>query len=89
MRSEVREPLTLEMCMLDGSTASTRDVSALGMYFVMATSTPIARRVQVELVLPGDALMFCAEAEIVRLEYTPEGTGVAVRLHGSRLVPVR
>ncbi|MGZ5181068.1 MAG: PilZ domain-containing protein [Ramlibacter sp.] len=88
-RVHPREALSLTIRLGDGSQAVTRDVSACGMYFTMPADTEVEGWLHVELEVPGAGLKFSAAGEVVRVERSPDGNGVALRLHGPRLTSLR
>ena len=75
---------------LGTATATTRDVSASGVFFEIDASYALGSVIEftVELDTPGGKMMLKCEGEIVRIE--PRGTrvGVAVRIVNSALQPV-
>ncbi|HXK39442.1 MAG TPA: PilZ domain-containing protein, partial [Candidatus Paceibacterota bacterium] len=76
---------------LGTATATTRDVSASGVFFEIDASFALGSEIEftVELDTPGGKMMLKCEGEIVRIE--PRGTrvGVAVKLTESAIEPVR
>ena len=76
---------------LGTATATTRDVSASGVFFEIDASYALDSEIEftVELDTPGGKMMLKCEGEIVRIE--PRGTqvGVAVKITESAIEPVR
>ena len=87
-RVHPREALSLAIRLDDGSQALTRDVSASGMYFTVPAATEVEGWLHVEFEVPEAGLKFSAAGEVVRVERSPEGNGIALRLHGPRLTPI-
>lgn len=87
-RMEPRERLTLALQMRDGSQAVTHDISASGLYFEMNGEHHVHGLVDFEMQLPDVRMRFVAVGRIVRVQYHPGTTGVAVRLLAPRLEPL-
>lgn len=87
-RAYRRENLVMALRMADGSSAVTRDISPHGLYFTARAGLRPQRWVQVEVELPHAGLRFLADGEVVRLEPGADFTGVALKLHGGRLLPL-
>ncbi len=84
-RVNPRERLTLPLKLADGAPASTRDISATGLYFEMQGAHVLSGPVDFELQLSEVSMKFKASGEIVRVELKDGRTGVAVRLIDPRL----
>jgi hypothetical protein len=87
-RASAREPLALPIQLADGSPAITRDVSAQGLYFFVPSDVQLDPWLWLEYEMPQSGLKFMAAGEIVRTEAGRRFTGVAVRLHEPRLLPL-
>lgn len=84
----MRESLSLPMALPDGRMAVTRDISATGMYFVVPAGPPLGHWIMVEYERQAMRLKFVARGEVLRIEPGPYYTGIALRLHDARLVPL-
>lgn len=84
-----RESLELPISLPGGQLALTRDVSPQGMYFLVAAGTQLDHWVSLSYALPYAHLKFVAAAEVVRVEPGAQFTGIAVRLHDTKLLPVQ
>ena len=88
-RASARDPLTLQFTLEDGSAAVTRDISAHGLYFFMAAGAHLEPWFAFDYTMPEAGLRFTAAGEVVRTEPAPDGqTGVAIRWHAPRLLPL-
>ena len=88
-RASAREPLTLQFTLEDGSPAVTRDISAHGLYFLMPAGIALASWLALDFTMPEAGLRFTAAGEVVRTEPAGPGqTGVAIRWHAPRLLPL-
>lgn len=80
-----RETLQLHLRLADGSTARTRNVCEKGLYVVLPHGVRIDDWISLELTLPSGRLHVCAFGEVLRTEQMDDGTGIAMRLHGTQL----
>ena len=87
-RIEPRESLALPLKLSDGYSAVTRNISASGMYLQIPGHATLTGSVVFEMHLAGARMKFIAQGEIVRVENLADSTGVAIRLHASRLEPL-
>jgi hypothetical protein len=78
-RKQHRERLVLPIQIRDDGVALTRDVSAAGVFFYVEGEHAIAGMVDFQMQALDTGLTFTALGEIVRVEYSPGWTGVAVR----------
>lgn len=85
-RASARQPLTLPLELACGTPALTRDISAHGLYFFVPGEVALDRWLTLEYEVPESEVRFVAAGEVLRTEPDDERTGVAVRLHGPRLV---
>jgi len=88
-RASPREPLELPLTLGDGSTAVTRNISARGLYFLTSPGVQLDRWLLLEYQVPEAGLRFAAAGEVLRIEPGADATGVAIRLHSPRVVPLR
>lgn len=88
-RAKPREALALPIVLADGTTATTRNLSEDGIYFTVAPGAHVDDWLSFELAAPQSGLKFIAAGEVMRREPRPNGTGIAMRLHGPRLLPLR
>lgn len=88
-RTSTREPLALRLTLADGSRARTRNICPRGLYVVLPPATLVDDWVSVEVTLSPVQLRFRAYGEVLRVERTECGIGVALRLHAGRLHSVR
>jgi hypothetical protein len=86
-RQGTREPITLRLALDQGVEALTRDIGPQGLYFHMPFGHVLDTWVRVELDLADAGLHLSALGEVMRLERTPQGIGVALRLHRQHLHP--
>lgn len=87
-RADPREPLALPITLGDGTQAVTRDIGPEGLYFLMPAGKTIDDWVALAFEMPRARLKFTAAGEVVRIDRHEHCTGVALRLHGARLVPL-
>jgi hypothetical protein len=84
-RHHPRERLELALQLASGAQATTRDISATGLFFEMEGSHVMHGPLQFELQLAQFGMKFSAAGEVVRIEHRDGRTGVAVRLVDPRL----
>jgi hypothetical protein len=84
-RRDPRELLALPLQLACGAQATTRDISATGLFFEMEGCHAMQGPLQFELQLAQFGMKFTAAGEIVRIEHREGRTGVAVRLVDPRL----
>lgn len=87
-RASPREPLTLPINLASGESAMTRNISEHGLYLVVPRGSPVDEWLSFEFAVPSAGLKFHAVGEVVRIEPGVGQFGVAIRLHGPRLVPL-
>ena len=90
-RIEAREPVKLPVTLADGSTGTTRDVSATGLFFEMDNQLELGSVIDfsIELSTNGRSMWLTERGEVVRIEARGKRTGVAARVLDSRLQAVR
>lgn len=62
--------------------ARTVNACATGLYILLPAGSKVDDWVAIEFLVPPGRLQFRVLGEVVRTERTPQGLGVAVRLHG-------
>lgn len=87
-RASVREPLAIPIRLADGSPAMTRDISTDGLYLYVQAGAVLASWLSLEYEMPEAGLRFTAAGQVVRTEAGRDFTGVAIRLHQPRLLPL-
>jgi PilZ domain len=89
-RIEAREPVKLPVTLADGSTGTTRDVSATGLFFEIDNKLELGGVVDfsIELSANGRSMLLTGQGEVVRIEARGKRTGVAARVLDSRLQAV-
>ena len=88
-RTHPREPLHLPLKLGDGVAASTRDISATGMYVDFPRGYRLAGPVDFEMQLAEAGMKFTALGAIVRVDLKAGATGVALRLISFKLELLR
>lgn len=78
--------MTLPLELACGTPAITRDISTHGLYFFVPGEVALERWLTLEYDVPDAQVRFVAAGEVIRTERDDDRTGVAVRLHGPRLV---
>lgn len=86
-REYPRERLAVSVTVSGGMPALTRDISAGGMYVVIAGRHEPKRHLAVALELPEVAMTFRASGRVMRVEHGADWTGVAVRFLDLQLRP--
>jgi len=84
-RASARESLALPIVLADGSSATTRNVSASGLFFTVPAGQQVDMWMRVEFSVASAGLRFTATGEVVRIERGQHEDGVALRLHAPRL----
>ena len=84
-RRHPRESLALPLQLASGARATTRDVSASGLFVFIHGWHALAGPLHFELQVADIPLKFTASGEIVRIEYHADATGIALRLVNPRL----
>lgn len=86
-RNASRELLELPVGIADGSSGTTRDISAQGVFFVCDKEQRVGDLIDmhIDLETPTGTVRLVAKGEIVRIEPQGQKTGIAVRLTSSRL----
>jgi len=89
-RAEAREPVKLPISLADGSTGTTRDFSASGLFFECYSELGLGSEISFTLELDGmnRPLQLVAQGRIVRVEQKSERTGVGVRMLASKFISV-
>lgn len=87
-RTSAREPLTLPITLASGDTAVTRNISEHGLFLEVPRGSLVEEWLAFEFAVPSAGLKFHAVGEVVRIEPGFAQLGVAIRLHGPRLVPL-
>lgn len=87
-RAEVREPVKLPVSLADGSTGTTRDFSASGLFFECHSELGLGSEISFNLELDGlnRPLQLVARGLIVRVEQKSECTGVGVKMLASKFI---
>lgn len=85
-RASARDPICVPVVLADGRRAATRNLSSSGIYLVVEGAGRIDPWLSFDFAVPGAGLRFVAAAEVLRIERQHDGgTGIALKLHGSRL----
>lgn len=87
-RAAPRESIDLPIILADGTTARTRNLSRNGIFFLISPGAHVDDWLSFEFAAPQVKLRFVAAGEVVRREPGPGSTGIALRLHGQRLLPL-
>jgi hypothetical protein len=87
-RAKPRDSISLPIVLADGTTATTRNLSEDGIYFLVSPGVEVDDWLSFEFAAPQLGLRFLAAGEVLRREPGPDGTGIAMRLHGPRLFPL-
>jgi hypothetical protein len=86
-RIEAREPVKLPVTLADGSTGTTRDVSATGLFFEIDNKLELGSVIdfRIELSTNGRSMWLKERAQVVRIETRGKRTGIAARMLDSHL----
>ena len=84
-RASARESLALPIVLADGSLATTRNLSADGLFFTAPAGQQVDKWIRVEFSVASAGLKFTATGEVVRIERGELEDGVALRLHSQAL----
>jgi hypothetical protein len=87
-RASPRDTLSLPIALADGRPATTRNLSAGGLFFTVPAGTRLDTWLHIEFAVPSAGLQFSAAGEVVRIEHGQHEDGVALRLHRPRLTPL-
>ena len=88
LRFEPRERIAIPVDIGSGHSATTRDVSPIGLYLEMPGEHDVSGPVLFRIHLAGSKVAFVGEGTVVRVDHSAGDTGIAVKFRASRLVPV-